>query len=161
MQEQRAAALGQGVIAGVIGYAVFVVFFAVANITAGQSAFHTAHLLGAALFNMGDPAVGAQAAPVLAYNGIHLIAALIIGIVTSLLFLEVDLHPALWYVVMFIFVAGLLYTVAVGGIVAHQIAGAVTWGQVVAVNVLAGLFSGAYLFRVHPRLRERVQRTAD
>jgi hypothetical protein len=161
MQEQRAAALGQGVIAGVIGYAVFVVFFAVVNLTAGQSAFHTAHLLGSALFGMGDPAAAAQAAPVLAYNGIHLIAALIIGIVTSILFLEVDLHPALWYVVMFIFIAGLLYTVAIGGIVASHIAGAVSWGQVVAVNVLAGLLSGAYLFRVHPKLRDRVRRAAD
>jgi hypothetical protein len=161
MQEQRAAALGQGVIAGMIGYAVFVLFFAVTNIAAGQSPFHTAHLLGAALFGMGDPSAAAQAAPVLAYNGIHLIAALIIGMATSLLFLEVDLHPALWYVVMFLFIAGLLYTVALGGIVASQIAGAVTWGQVVAVNVLAGLLSGWYLFRVHPRLRDRVRRAAD
>jgi len=160
MQEQRAAALGQGVIAGIIGYAVFVVFFAVTNIIAGQSPFHTAHLLGAALFGMGDPAA-VQPATVLAYNGIHIIAALFIGIVTSLLFLEVHLHPALWYVVMFLFIAGLLYSVALGGIVASQIAGAVSWGQVIAVNVLAGLFSGLYLFRVHPRLRERVRRVAD
>jgi hypothetical protein len=161
MEEQKAAALGQGVIAGFIGYLVFVIFFAVTNIAAGDSPFHTAHLLGTALFGAGDPAANAQAAPVLAYNGLHLVAALVIGIITSFLFLEVDLHPALWYLVMFVFIAGLLYSVAIGGIVAGEIAGAVSWWQIVLVNVLAGLFSGIYLFRAHPRLRDRVRRAAD
>jgi hypothetical protein len=161
MNEQRAAALGQGVIAGMIGYAVFVVFFAAANIATGHTPFHTAHLLGNALFGFGDATAGAQPGPVLAYNGLHLLAGIAIGITTSFLFLEVDLHPTLWYIVMFVFVAGLLYSVAVGGIVARQIAGAVSWGQVVSVNVLAGLLSGIYLWRRHPRLRDRVRRIAD
>ena len=161
MDEHRTAALGDGMIAGAIAFAVFVVFFAVTNIVAGQSAFHTAHQLGTALFGFRDPAAGAQPGPVLAYSLLHFIAALIIGVVTSLLFLEVALHPALWYIVIFIFTAGLLYSVAVGGIVANEIAGAVSWTQVVIANVIAGLISGAYLWRRHPKLKQRVQRTAD
>lgn len=161
MPDQKAAALSQGVIAGFIGYMVFVIFFAVTNTVAGESPFHTAHLIGSALLRVGNPAAGAEAAPVLAYNGIHLLAAILIGIVASFLFLEVELHPMLWYLVMFLFIAGLLYSVAVGGIIAGEIAGAVSWGQVVAVNVLAALFSGIYLYRAHPRLRDRVRRAAD
>jgi len=158
MEEQRTAALGDGVIAGAIAFAVFVAFFATTNIVAGRSAFHTAHQLGTALFGFGDPGAGAQAGPVLAYSLLHFIAALTIGVVTSLLFLEVELQPALWYIVMFIFIAGLLYSVAVGGIVANEIAGAVSWTEVVIANVIAGLISGAYLWRRHPKLKDRVRR---
>jgi hypothetical protein len=161
MDEHRSAALGDGVIAGVIAFGVFVVYFAATNIVAGHSAFHTAHQLGVALFGFGDPAAAAQAGPVLAYSLLHLTAALVIGVITSLLFLEVELHPALWYIVMFIFIAGLLYSVAVGGIVANEIAEAVSWAQVIVANVIAGVVSGIYLWRRHPKLKDQVQRKGN
>ncbi|HUF70078.1 MAG TPA: hypothetical protein VMM79_15640, partial [Longimicrobiales bacterium] len=66
-----------------------------------------------------------------------------------------------WYLVMFLFIAGLLYAVGLGGIVANEIAGAVTWLQVVIVNVLAATLSGWYLWRSHPSLKDRVRRVAD
>lgn len=159
MTPERATAFRQGLIAGMIGYSVFVVFFALINLVAGESPFRTAHVLGSALFSLGDAAT--PAAPIIAYNGLHLIASLATGTIASFLVLEVDLHPNLWYVVMFIFMAGLLYSVAIGGVVANEIAAAVSWGQVVIVNVVAAVLSGGYLWKVHPRLRDRVRRAAD
>jgi hypothetical protein len=158
MRPERAAALTQGLVAGMIGYLVFVIYFAGANTLAGDSPFHTASVLGSALFSLD---AGAQAASVIAYNGLHLVASLAMGLIASFLVLEVDLHPNLWYVVMFLFTAGLLYAVGLGGIVANEIAGAVTWLQVVVVNVLAAGLSGWYLWRRHPRLKDRVRRVAD
>lgn len=157
MQAERSTALMQGLIAGMIGYAVFVIWFAVVNVIAGQSPFYTAHVLGMALFRF-DPSAVAQS--VIAYNGLHLVASLLMGMIASFLVQEVDLHPNLWYIVMFMFVAGLLYAVGLGGIIANEIAGAVSWIEVVIVNVLAALFSGGYLWKSHPRLKERVRRAA-
>jgi hypothetical protein len=161
MRPERTAALTQGLVAGLIGYFVFVIYFAGANTLAGQSPFHTANVLGAALFPFEGDGPSAVAASVIAYNGIHLIASLAMGLIASLMVLEVDLHPNLWYFVMFLFIAGLLYAVALGGIVANEIAGAVTWLQVVIVNILAATLSGWYLWRSHPRLKDRVRRVAD
>jgi hypothetical protein len=159
MRPEQAAALTQGLVAGLIGYSVFVIYFAGANTLAGDSPFHTASVLGAALFSLDGG--GSVAASVIAYNGLHLIASLAMGLIASFLVLEVDLHPNLWYVVMFLFIAGLLYAVGLGGIVANEIAGAVTWLQVVVVNVVAAVLSGWYLWRSHPRLKDRVRRVAD
>lgn len=159
MKPERSAALGQGLIAGMIGYSVFIVFFAVTNFIAGESIFRTAQVLGSALFSLGDAAN--PAAPIIAYNGVHLLASLATGLIASFLVLEVDLHPNLWYIVMFIFMAGLLYSVAVGGIVANEIAGAVRWGEVVIVNLLAAGLSGGYLWKSHPRLKDKVRRVTD
>jgi len=163
MQPERSEALKQGLIAGMIGYFVFVIWFAVVNVLTGESAFHTAQVLGSALFSFEPTSMSATglAAPVIAYNGVHLLASLMMGLVASFLVLEVDLHPNLWYVVMFLFIAGLLYSVGLGGIVAKEIAGAVSWEQVVVVNVLAALLSGWYLWRSHPSLKDRVRRAAD
>jgi hypothetical protein len=159
MRPERAAALTQGLVAGLIGYFVFVIYFAGANTLAGDPPFHTANVLGAALFSLDSTT--ALAASVIAYNGLHLLASLAMGLIASFLVLEVDLHPNLWYFVMFLFIAGLLYAVGLGGIVANEIAGAVTWRQVVIVNVLAAGLSGWYLWRSHPSLKDRVRRVAD
>jgi len=158
MNQDRTAALTQGLIAGMIGYFVFVAFFAILNVVSGASAFHTASSLGHALFGIGS-ADSITAA--IAYNGVHMIASLGMGLIASLLFMVVDLNPNFWYVVMFLFIAGLLYGVGLGGIVANELAGVVTWGQVVIVNVLAAVLSGTYLWKRHPTLKDRVRRVAD
>ncbi len=46
-----------GLFAGLLGYAIVVVYFAAANLVAGRSLFHTAALLGSAMFfGLKDPA---------------------------------------------------------------------------------------------------------
>jgi hypothetical protein len=162
MTRSRSEALRHGLIAGLIGYVVFAVYFAIVNTIEGRSPLYTVNLLGMALFGIGDPSISTpQLGPVMAYNGLHLVAALLWGTIASVLVLEVDLHPSLWWVVMFLFIAGLLYSTVVGGIVARELAGAVTWAHVVTVNVLAALLSAGYLWLAHPSLRERVMRESD
>lgn len=161
MRPERTTALTQGLVAGLIGYGVFVLFFAIANAIVGESPFHTASVLGTALFSFEPSAASAVAAPVIAYNGLHLVASLFMGTVASFLVLEVDLNPSLWYFVMFLFIAGLLYAVGLGGIIANEIADAVSWIEVVIVNVMAAGFSGWFLWKSHPRLKDKVRRIAD
>ena len=158
MNEDRSGALIQGLIAGMIGYFVFVAFFAILNLVSGAPAFHTASALGNALFDLGS---SDDITAAIAYNGVHMLASLAMGTIASFLILLVDLNPNVWYVVMFLFIAGLLYGVGLGGIVANELAGVVTWGQVVIVNVLAAVLSGAYLWKSHPMLKDRVRRVAD
>jgi len=111
---------------------------------------------------MGDPASPTpDLAAALAYNALHLVASVIMGSVASFLFFQLEQRPAAWYVILFLFIAGLLYSVAVGGIVAREIVGVVTWPHVVIVNLLAAFLAGQYLWRSHPRLADRVRRAAD
>jgi len=162
MSVNRSDALWQGLIAGLIGYAVFAAYFLIVNVVAGRPALHTVGALGSALFGMGDPASPTpDLAAALAYNALHLVASVIMGSVASFLFFQLEQRPAAWYVILFLFIAGLLYSVAVGGIVAREIVGVVTWPHVVIVNLLAAFLAGQYLWRSHPRLADRVRRAAD
>jgi hypothetical protein len=162
MSANRSEALWQGLIAGLIGYAVFAAYFLILNVVSGRPALHTVGSLGSALFGIGDPASATpDVAAALAYNALHLIASVFMGSIASFLLLQLEKLPAAWYVIMFLFVAGLLYSMAVGGIVAREIVGVVTWPHVIIVNLLAAFLAGQYLWRSHPRLAERVRRAAD
>ena len=70
MKPDRARVLSEGLITGIIGYAVVVLFYGVVNVVTGQSFFSTAARLGAGLVGpeAGDSAVGA----VLALSLIHI-----------------------------------------------------------------------------------------
>ena len=66
-----------GLVAGVFGYAAIVAFFAFANVLAGRSPFFTAAVLGNAL--LGNPSTAISVPSVAVYNGLHLVAFLLLG----------------------------------------------------------------------------------
>ena len=99
MKSERVEVLRQGMIAGLLGYAVVALFFAVFNLLAGRPALHTAAALGGVLFygarDMSDASVGIGAA--LAYNGVHLLVFLGFGLLAAWLAEFAEHGPHFWY----------------------------------------------------------------
>ena len=91
--------LRHGSIAGGMGYLAIVLYYGAFNLLRGRSPVDTVAALGQGLF--GDtnqvPVIGA----IIAYNGLHLVFFLALGIAVAWLLEEVELHPATWYVVLF------------------------------------------------------------
>lgn len=144
----------EGLVTGLVGYLTVVVLFAIMNLATGEGLFHTAALLGSALFfgvrEAGEMVAGP--APVIAYNGVHLLASLIIGLGAAWLVFETERNRPLWYVVFFVFLAGFIYSVAVMGVFAAEVVGVLSWPVILAANLAAGLTAGGFLWWRHLQL---------
>jgi hypothetical protein len=144
----------EGLVTGLIGYGTVVVLFALVNLVGGEGLFHTAALLGSALFFHAEdtalPVLGP--APIIAYNGVHMLASLVIGLGAAWLIFETEKYRPLWYVVFFIFLAGFIYSIVVMGVLAAELAGILPWPLIVASNLAAGVTAGGYLWWRHARL---------
>lgn len=144
----------EGLVTGLIGYLTVVLLFAAINLLGGEGIFHTAALLGSALFFglreasqlTGDPA------PIIAYNGVHILVSLLIGLGAAWLVFQAEKNRPLWYAVFFIFLAGFIYSVAVMGVFAAEVVHLLSWPVIVAANVAAGVTAGGYLWRRHRSL---------
>lgn len=103
--------LTEGLIAGVIGYASTALVMMAAGALAGRSPFHAAALLGSALFyGIQDPAVVVVwPGPVLAYNGVHLIMFLLLGLVAAWLADMSERGPEFWYIGLSLFILVILH----------------------------------------------------
>jgi hypothetical protein len=158
MRPERAQVLTQGLVAGFVGYAAVVAFISLANLVSGRPVFHTAAALGTTLFyGLSDPtALAIEPGPVLAYNGIHLTLSLAAGIVAAWLLFETERHHFIWYFVLFIFVAGFLFSLLAIGIVGAEIAHLVPWWSVVAANLVWAVALGGYLWYQHRGLLARL-----
>lgn len=159
MNAEREQVLVQGLVAGLIGYATVVVFFALVNILSGRSPFYTAAALGAVLFyGAQDGArVAVDVGPVLAYNGLHLFASLVIGQAASWLFFGTERQHALWYLAFFLFLAGFLASVVIMGIIGAEIAHAVQWWSIAVANLTWVLGMGGYLWLMHRDLFHEIE----
>jgi hypothetical protein len=108
MKNSRLELLYEGMIAGLIGYVTTIAIFFFANLIAGRSPFHTAAMLGGALFyGLEDPSqVVISPGVVLAYNGFHMVVFLVIGFVAAWIAAESERGPEFWYIglTLFIFV---------------------------------------------------------
>ncbi len=144
----------EGLVTGLIGYGTVVALFAALNLLAGAGAFHTAALLGSALFfGVRDGGgVVAGPAPVIAYNGVHMLVSLLIGLGAAWLVFQAERNRSLWYVVFFVFLAGFVYSVAVMGVFAAEVVHLLSWPVIVGANLAAGFTAGGYLWRRHSRL---------
>jgi hypothetical protein len=141
-------------VAGLIGYLTVAVLFAVVNLASGRGLFHTATLLGSALFFGAREAGGAVAGPgpIIAYNGLHILVSLVIGLGAAWLIFQAERNRPLWYVVLVIFLAGFIYSVALVGVLAVELVALLSWPAILVANVAAGITAGGYLWRRHASL---------
>lgn len=144
----------EGLVAGLIGYVTVVVLFGIINLATGQEILHTAALLGSALFfgARSPEAIVAGPAPIIAYNGVHILVSLLIGLGAAWLVFQTEKNRPLWYLVFFVFLAGFIYSVVVVGVLAAEMARVLSWGSIVAANIAAGVTAGGYLYLRHRRL---------
>lgn len=159
MRTRGQQVFGEGLFTGIIGYAVVVAFFAVENLLAGRSPFHTAAALGAPLV-AGVPPEQEAVAAIFAYNGLHLLVFVLVGIVAAWIVTEMERHPVLWYLGFFAFIMGFAYDLVLMLMMVGP-AGGPGWVSILAANGLAALGMGIYLWSVHPDLWEEIGRHGD
>lgn len=157
MKPDRARVLQEGFVAGLIGYAVVVVFFAAANLLQGRSIFFTAEALGTPLVAGAQRIPGTRAeAAVLVYNGVHLLAFLLIGLMAAWLALETEKHPVFWYFALYIGMAGFFLSTGFVLVVSMGVPD-FPWVLALIANLLAGVAMGFYLVKAHPRLWKQIK----
>lgn len=160
MRRDTKLMLNGGLFAGLLGYATVVVVFAVFNMVAGRSLFHTPAMLGAALFYGLDDPAGLQISPgpVLAYNMVHVLGYVALGMIGSWLVSKAERYPAARFAALFVavFVAGHVYAALV--LFATPLLGGGTWWQIGVASTLSAVVMAALLLRLHPLLREELRR---
>lgn len=151
MRRDAPPVLWQGFVAGLVGYAVVALVFAVANVIAGRSLFYTAALLGQALLGPTAAPDGGAVDPssVLAYNGVHLVGFLVLGVAAAALVELLDRFPSLWLLTLFVFVAGFALQVGLVLLIAAPVAESISWESVLVANALAALGVGLVLAQWH------------
>lgn len=159
MRTRPQQVFGEGLFTGIIGATVVALFFAVENLLSGQSPFHTAAALGAPLVE-GTPAGQAFVAAVFAYNGLHLLVFIVVGMVAAWIVTQTEEHPVLWYLGFFAFFMGFAYDLVLLLMMTGPSAEP-GWISVLAANGLAALGMGGYLWAVHPGLWEEIRQHGD
>lgn len=159
MKPDRARVLSEGLITGLIGYVVIVLFYGILNVVTGQSFFSTASHLGAGLVS--PSGANAQAGAVLAFNGVHVLVFLVVGLVAAWLVMQTERHPSFFVLALFIGIAGLFAVLAAFLSFAARSGVELPIGSVIAANLLAGAAMGAYLVKAHPRLWDEIRDHLD
>lgn len=159
MDPDRRRALREGFLAGVLGYASVAVYYGLLNVISGRSFFFTARELGlqvlGAAWAADASAVGY--APILAYNAVHLVAFLAVGMVAAWLLLEAERHPEFWFFFFLLGVGGLIVTESLFLLLAVPVTEVLSWWSVAGANAVAALAMGGYLYRAHAGLRRTVE----
>lgn len=163
MTPARARVLTEGLIAGGIGYVVVALFYGVMDLIQGSSPFEVAALLGSALFYAAETAAPGVVAPgpVLAFNGLHLVLFLLLGVGVAWLVAKAEAYPVFWYPVFFVLLTGFLLTYLAVLVVANQVVRLLPAWSVGVANLLAGVGMGLYLWGAHPRLRAAMRNYSE
>jgi hypothetical protein len=151
--------MSEGLITGLIGYVVIVLFYGIFNVITGQSFFSTAAQLGAGLASPSGS--GSAVGAVLAFNGLHVIAFLLVGLVAAWIVMQTERHPSFFVLALFIGIAGLFGIMAGFLSFAARSGIELPIGSFFASNLLAGVAMGAYLLKAHPRLWAEVRDHLD
>lgn len=163
MNAQRRQLFADGLVAGIVGYAVVVLFFGGWNLVEGRSPFYTAGLLGAAVFDglRDASALTLAPGPVIAFNGLHMVAFLAFGFFAAWLVYETELHPAYWYLSFFLFLAAALLSYAAVLAVSTVLGELISPWLVVGSSVLGVAGVAGYLIGVHRSLIRRLRAPAE
>jgi len=157
MRETRQEVGLHGFFAGALGYASVVVFFAAFSTFAGKSPLDVPAAMGYALFpglaTTAETAIGAA----LAFNGVHLLLSLGVGLLVAWLMYEAETHHQLWYVVTLVLIGGFIFGLLAMGVLGSEIAHAISWNAVLFGNVLWAGAMAATLYRFHRGLVAEVE----
>jgi hypothetical protein len=147
MNMQRRRLFVEGLIAGVIGYAVVAVFHVMLNVAGGRPPLYTAAQLGDLVFGSGGAGATLTVDPtmVLAFNGVQLVALLIFGFFAAWLMYETKLHPEFWYLAFFLFLAATVVGYASVLVLTMLVGPVVSPWLMVASSLLGATAIAAYL----------------
>jgi hypothetical protein len=156
----------EGLIVGLIGYAAVAVFFTFFDLLAGRGPVFTLNVLGKVVFRGArDPAIlqlpiPADVTAMVMYNFFHLFVALAVGLFAAWLVEGVESRPERGLLALLLILAGYVVTVVAVARLSSGIEPLLPFWTIVAVNTLAAIGGGAYLWRAHPGLWKRVRGAA-
>jgi len=163
MSESRARFFVEGTVAGFIGYGVVAALFALLNLVQGRSIFYTAALLGSDLFygleSPADLVIGPG--PVLAYNGVHLVGFLLVGVFMGWLVGLAERIPQGWYLILILFLVVMAHVFGLPIWFQGPVVAEISLWYVVFATSLAALAMGAFFYALHPRLRDSMRAYSD
>jgi hypothetical protein len=147
-----------GVTAGLVGYALVALLVGILDVALGRSFFYTASLLGESLFyGLRDPAaVVVWPGAVFAYNGVHLVAFLAVGIAGAWLARLAERGPELWYVGFVLFLLVALQALAAVLLMTEPFRSALPLAMIVAPTVLGLVAVALTLGWERPGLRHEL-----
>jgi hypothetical protein len=159
MRARTQETLIDGLWAGVIGYAAVVIVVALLNLLSGRSPFYTAALFGSALFyHLRDPAQLVVApGPVLAYNMVHMVTFLGLGVVCSWLVYLAERFPTTQYLALVLLLFVALHVYFAMAFLARPLLGDLVWWHVGAGSLAAAAGMGWYFYSSHPFLRRELR----
>jgi hypothetical protein len=160
MTGQRTRLLADGLVAGMVGYAMVVAFFALLDVASGRPPLFTAALMGEALFSgLRDPSsVSMDPRLVLAFNGLHLAGVLLFGFFAAWLVYEAELHPEFWYVAFFLFLAATVFGYAAVLAVTLMAGGMLSPWLIACAGLLGAMAVAGYLTGSHRSLVRTIRR---
>ena len=147
-----------GLVVGFIAYAAVAVFYSAFDLLASRGPLYTVNMLGRAMFRgIRDTGVLGQPVPidlpaVLLYNGFHLLAAVVIGLVVVWLVDRAVQNPPHAALMLATIVAGFVATILAVGWLTEGMRPVLPWWSVVVANTLAVVAAIVYLRRRRPGL---------
>lgn len=159
MGYSRNELLTDGLIAGLIGYGSVIVVMGLIDLLSGRSVFYTPALFGATIFyGLDDPAALVVApGPVFAYNMVHLLAFLLVGMIVAGAVRLAERYPTAQYLVLvlLVFVAFHLYAALL--LFAQPLLGTTGWWKLGLGSLAAAVMMGGFLLRRHGLLRRELR----
>ena len=151
MATQRAQVIREGMIAGLLGYIAVAAVFMVLNVAQGLSPVHTPHALGEALLaGRMDPIETWTA--VIAFNGVHLLATLLLGLGAAFLAARAELDHGLAMGLVFSVLALGGFVPIFFGAVTVEFLHALQWSEVLMGSVAGAVGTLGYLAWAHRAL---------
>ncbi|MDH5590021.1 MAG: hypothetical protein OEZ65_07855 [Gemmatimonadota bacterium] len=156
-------AVREGVTVGLIGYAAVAAFYTLFDLLAGRGLVFTLNLLGKVVFRgVRDPAIlqlpiPADVGAMVAYNFVHLVAALAVGLFVAWMVARVEDRPERGMVVSLVMLGGYVITVWAASRLTVDVAPLLPVWTIVTVNTLAAVGGAVFLWRAHPGLWGRVR----
>ena len=159
MEDNTARILKEGVIGGLAAYVSAVLVLALLHVIQGESIFHSAAAMGSVLFygEQASEQFAVAAAPVLAYNGVHLVGSLVVGLVAAFFVFETESHHAFWYFTFTAVIAAVVYSITIFGVFGVEIGGVLEWSTVLVGTAAWTLALVAYFWWAHRGLMKEIQ----
>jgi hypothetical protein len=143
--------LREGVVAGLIGAAVIMLWFFALDSLQGQP-LRTPRLLGSALLGRAETTDA-----VLAYSVVHVVAFVLFGLISAALVASADEQPMFLFPLVILYVAFEVFIFAVVLVLARWVFEELAGWAVVVGNLLAAAGMLAYYLTGHPRLVRQVR----
>lgn len=146
-------------IAGLVAYLAVVTVLAILNALEGRSVFHSAAAMGSVLLHGREAAsrFAIEARPILAYNGVHLVGSIAVGVIAAFQVFETELHRSLWYFPFTVLIAVVVYSITIFGVFGVEIGGVLDWTTVVVGTAVWVLAMTGYFWWVHRGLVKRIR----